>query len=166
MEEELNFKDSIKIIFKNLSFEKIYKHVLEELEEISKEKDDINIKIDKKRLNNLIDELNKIVEELKRKKSKVNNQIIKNNFKKIINDLIEIRELTNHPYFKYEIEQKLNKLKYDMEEIFIFIKRQKIGVSVFSSIILVLLGGILTAIIAPTLKSKKLKIKTKHKKYY
>src|SRR5579885_3180433 len=166
MEEEFNFIDLIKYIFKNLSYEKIYKHVLEEMEEISKERDDINIKIDKKRLNNLIDELNKIVEELKRKKSKVNNQIIKNNFKKIINDLIEIRELTYHPYFKYEIEQKLNKLKYDMEENFKYIKRQKIGVSVFSSIILVLLGGILTAIIAPTLKSKKLKIKTKHKKYY
>src|SRR5579885_2700077 len=148
MEEEFNFIDIIKYIFKNLRYEKIYKDVLEEMEEISKERDDINIKIDKKRLNNLIDELNKIVEELKRKKSKVNNQIIKNNFKKIINDLIEIRELTYHPYFKYDIEQN-----------FKYIKRQKIGVSVFSSIILVLLGGILTAIIAPTLKSKKLKIK-------
>ena len=162
MEEEFSI---IKYIFKNLRYEKIYKDVLEEMEEISKERDDINIKIDKKRLNNLIDELNKIVEELKRKKSKVNNQIIKNNFKKIINDLIEIRELTYHPYFKYEIEQKLNKLKYDMEENFKYIKRQKIGVSVFSSIILVLLGGILTAIIAPTLKSKKQHLNSKHKKY-
>ena len=46
-EERINELNLIKLLLKNLSFEKIYKHVLEELEEISKERDDINIKINK-----------------------------------------------------------------------------------------------------------------------
>src|SRR5579885_1392675 len=135
MEEELNFKDSIKIIFKNLSFEKIFKHVLEELEEIYKE-----------RLNNLIDELNKITEELKNKKSNINEKLIIY-FEIIIGDLKKINEITDRPYDKYEIEPKLKKIKDEMKELIKISKITKISIAGITSGILVLLGGILTAII-------------------
>ena len=148
----------IKFLFKNISYEKLYKYVLEELEEISKERDDINIKINKDRLNKLIDELEKKVEELKSKKKSESIKVFITYFDKLIEQLKELKKITDRPYDKYEIEPILKKIKEITETMLKIIKYEKIGVG---SIIFIILSGILTAIIVPTLKSKNKKKKKK-----
>ena len=148
-------------IFQYFSYVNFSKYVLEELKYISKEGDDITIKIDRERLNKLINELEKKVDELNKNKNKLSS--VKERFRDVLNEYIEnlneLKNIINRDHDKYEIVAILNKLEDNLEKTIEISKKVKLSLYGVVSIIFLILSGILSAIIIPTIKHKKKKKK-------
>ena len=153
---------------KYFSYEKFSKYVLDEIKEITKEADDINIKINREKLDKLINVLEKKVKQIETK-YKIKDRIVPSSgdealvmqFRDLFNlyaqRLKQLKEVTDRPYDKYEVVAILNRLEEDIEETIEITKEKKLSLIGIGSFIFIILTGIITAIIIPTIKHKKKK---------